>query len=243
MAKAPTRRAPQRRGPVEPRNQSKAAGAPAPTSAAASAPGAGSYYVPSEEMQHSPLADLAPRAAFNLETEAHSLHVDPNSDTSVDGAVAEGAIRETVSEEAELRAKIAEIRQIRRPIGSYSQKLALPERRGYKRHWFNDQAGRVEDAEANGWAFIQDRDGHNLKRCVGTGRDKNALYAYAMELPLVFWQEDMAARHAEASAKMDSVRSKPFMAKPGVAQKSDSQKFYDPNEAGVVQIDTPERRA
>ena len=236
MAKAPITRT--RRAPPEPQNQSRAAGAPAPASAAASAPGAGSYYEPAEHMQYSPLTD--PRAAFNAETEGHSLDVDEH--TSVDGAVGESAIREHISEEAELRAKIAQIRQIRRPIGSYAQKLALPERRGYKRHWFNDQSGRVEDAEANGWAFIKDRDGLNLKRCVGTGRDKNALYGYAMELPLEFWLEDMAARHQEASAKMDSVRSKPFAAKPGVAQKSDSQKFYDPTESGVVQIATPERR-
>jgi hypothetical protein len=138
----------------------------------------------------------------------------------------------TPHEGESLEDAIARIRAIRKPFGgAMQQKLALPERQGYHRHWFNDVAGRIDEASASGWSHIMNpRDGKTLKRAVGSGRDNGVLYAYAMELPNVFWQEEMDARHAKATAQIDAIKTKPFQAKPGQAQASDKGKFYDPTE-------------
>lgn len=135
-----------------------------------------------------------------------------------------------------LRADIERIRKVRKPFGAMTQKLALPNRAGYHRHWFNDEPGRVEDALANGWAHVQTKEGKPLSRVVGRGRDSGALYAFAMELPMIFWQEDMDARHDVATARIDEIRKKPFQAQPGMATRQDAGKFYDPTETGVVKI-------
>ena len=139
-----------------------------------------------------------------------------------------------------LEQAIARIRGFRQPFGALQQKLALPVRIGYHRHWFNDVAGRVDEAKTSGWSHVKNpRDGTPLKRVVGTGRDNGVLYAYAMELPDVFWHEEMDARHQEAKARIDGIKAKPFRAQAGQAQASDQGKFYNPVEdsgAGPLQV-------
>jgi hypothetical protein len=153
------------------------------------------------------------------------------NDRSADVELSEHAAAEPVSDRAALIADIERIRAFRKPLGAYSQKLALQARPGYHRHWFNDVAGRIQEAEANGWAFVTDKAGHPVSRCVGTGRDKGSMYAFAMELPLVFWQEDMDARHEAASQKIAGIKAGPFRAAPGTMKSSDKGKFYDPTES------------
>lgn len=131
---------------------------------------------------------------------------------------------------------IARIRSIRKPFGAFTQKLALPIRSGYHRHWFNDIAGRIEEAESSGWTHIKGRDGKPIRRVVGTGRDNGALYAFAMELPEVFWEEDMAARNDAAASKMDELKKSPFRAPAGSAKASDKGKFYSPKEESPIVI-------
>jgi hypothetical protein len=169
---------------------------------------------------------------------------DATSETAVavdEGVSADVSLTpETVStdDRAQLIEDVARIRQIRKPFGAATQKLAIPQRPGYHRHWFNDEAGRVDEAKASGWSHIKGRDGQPIRRAVGTGRDNGVLRAYAMELPEVFWQEDMAARHAEAQARMDSVKKSPAQAKPGQAKPSDKGKFYSPNDEAPISIIT-----
>lgn len=138
---------------------------------------------------------------------------------------------------------IARIRHVRQPFGVFTQKLALPKRTGYHRHWFNDVAGRIDEAKASGWSHVTNpSDGKPLRRVVGTGRDNGVLYAYAMEIPEVFWQEEMDGRHQAAQARIDAIKKNPFAAKPGQAQASDRGKFYDPGEAsgtGPLQVIGP----
>jgi len=120
----------------------------------------------------------------------------------------------------------------RKEWGEYSQKLALPKRAGYHTHWFNDIAGRLDEALASGWAYrINPRDGKPFHRVVGSGRDGKPLEAYAMDLPLVFWQEEMDARHKVASDRVESIKKRPAAAQPGQAQASDAGKFYSPHDA------------
>lgn len=226
-----------------PINQSRGAGAAAPTSAASTAPMAGAFYSPGEEGAvpiEDVVAENQQRAAFRTEftEEARESSVSLERGGTVDRDVAEHMAKDAIPNPNDLAAEIARIRSIRKPIGAYSQKLALSKRNGYHRHWFNDVAGRVEEAEANGWTHVKDQDGKPICRCVGTGRDRGAMYAYAMEIPEVFWLEDMAARNQAAQDKMESLKKTPFQAKSGQAQASDKGKFYDPTESdsGPLQI-------
>lgn len=228
-------------------NPSRAAGAPTRASAAATEPMSGAHQSPSfydpEEAAVARNPQAAAPAASPLGRAftgtVKDSHVPLEHDGSADVEVLEHMAAEVVDDRAQLAADIARIRQFRKPIGAMSQKLALPVRPGYHRHWFNDVAGRISEAEANGWAFVKGSDNKPLSRCVGTGRDKGAQYAFAMELPLVFWQEDQDAKNRLASDKLSSLKANPFRAEAGAAKPSDKGKFYDPHEesgAGPVQI-------
>lgn len=237
MAKTPAKRTPVRRAPAKPAlNESRAAGRPVAPSAAASEPT--SFYDTSatqrpERRDDAPLErEPQPRAqvehVFTERTREHASQLETHG--SADRDVVEALAEEAVTDPADLAAEIERIRAFRKPLGAYSQKLALPTRSGYHRHWFNDVAGRVVEAENNGWTHIRGTNGKPVSRCVGSGRDKGALYAFAMEIPLIFWQEDQDARNRAAAQKMQSLRSSPFRAAPGTAQPSDKGKFYSPTD-------------
>ena len=131
----------------------------------------------------------------------------------------------------QLAAEIARIREFRKPLGGYNLKLDLPKRRGYHRHWFNDSAGRVDQASANGWTHVKGRDGKPIRRNVGrVGGEGGSSFAYAMEIPLVFYDEDMATKHQIATDRVDAIRQRPAVAKAGDSKKEDAGKFYNPHE-------------
>ncbi len=130
------------------------------------------------------------------------------------------------------------LRQTRKPFGSMAQKLALPARQGYKRHWFNDVGGRVQEYKDAGWTHVLDPQTRQpVKRTVGSGRDNRALMAYAMELPSVLWDEVQQLQFNEASAKMEDVKRSPVRAPAGLAQASDKEKFYSPRDE-IVSVGT-----
>jgi hypothetical protein len=152
---------------------------------------------------------------------------------SVDHALAPDATPQEGETIEQAIARVGEIRaRNRKEWGEFHQKLALPKRAGYHTHWFNDVAGRIDEALASGWSHrMNPRDGKPYHRVVGTGRDDKALEAFAMDLPLIFWQEEMDARHKAASDRVDSVKKRPAAAQPGQAQASDAGKFYSPHDA------------
>lgn len=126
------------------------------------------------------------------------------------------------------RAYIERIKAGRRPLGEYNFKLALPHRRGYKRHWFVDAPGRVDLAQENGWSLIRGKDGKPLRRNAGRGPQAPSQFAFAMEIPLVFWEEDQAYKHKLASDRVDGIRNRPATAAQGQNKPEDNQKFYNP---------------
>lgn len=230
MTRPPVKRTPRAAGPLNP---SRAAGAPAPASAAATQP---FYAAASQAAPASP--PIPPEAQSQLAAAAQQQHAAAVRDQALhtgDGNTADAGLSEHAAVPADpmappSAAEIARLREMRKPLGAYSQKLALPKRPGYHRHWFNDVAGRVDEASASGWSHVLDKDRKPLKRAVGTGRDNGVMYAYAMELPEVFWQEDMDARHEQAAATVASTKANPFKAAPGSAKPSDKGKFYSPSE-------------
>lgn len=135
-----------------------------------------------------------------------------------------------MDERSVYNAEVERIRKTRKPLGAFTQKLAYPERSGYHRHWFNDVPGRIDEAKLSGWAHVDDK-GQPVRRIVGTGRDKGALWAFLLEIPSIFWEEDMAAQFARAKAPVDAIRSSPVQAKAGQSKPQDSEKFYSPRES------------
>jgi hypothetical protein len=229
------------RAAAGPQNQSRGTGPRVPDSAASrSAP----------PLMYDPGDDIIDDGALDAELEEHiarvsqlgdvdfteGLHDEADEfegvDLSADHDITEAAAAEDDGEGPSPE-EIRRIRETRKPLGAMSQKLALPTRRGYHRHWFNNVAGRIQEATAAGWAFVRGTDGKPIKRCVGTGRDRNALWAYAMELPLVFWKEDQNAKHDAAYAVMDGLKNRAFDAEKGAMKRADAGKFYDPTEAGT----------
>jgi hypothetical protein len=175
-------------------------------------------------------------AVFTKETANQAADV--GTAQSVDASLTpSGEPREDETLEQSIERIRALRERTRQEWGAFTQKLALPPRIGYHRHWFNDVAGRIEEAKSAGWAHVKNpRDNTPLKRTVGTGRDSNVLVAYAMELPQIFWQEEMDARNKVASDKVAAIKAKPFSSQPGQAQASDQGKFYSPNETGPIQV-------
>lgn len=224
------------RAPAGPQNESRAAGQAATPSAAARAPMEGAKGGASESGFYRPESDAAEEPAsalempFNEQVRRDHAPLGEHMGTS-DVDVAAHAAAEGAEGDEDLDAAIARIRRFRKPLGAFSQKLALPNRSGYHRHWFNDVAGRIDEARANGWAHVKGTDGKPLARAVGTGRDKGVMYAFAMELPLVFWEEDQQAKHDAAMEVLGSVKRNVAQASPeNRADKSDKGKFYDPTD-------------
>jgi hypothetical protein len=187
-----------------------------------------------------------PPSEPNLELEAAAPLLTPNNTLQMEPGLSADvtlAVPDYDPERPPTAEEIARIRRIRRPMGAFSQKLELPTRPGYFRHWFNDLPGRVDQAKASGWEHVRDRDGQPKKMVVGRSGQSGGQLAYAMELPEIFWREDMIAKNSDAKSRMDALKASPFQAKAGTVDKSDAGKFYTPQEAaehgGPLQISGP----
>jgi len=228
MTRTPVRK-PTAKRPARPKAEPRLPGPPTPASAAATAP-----YVP--PVQPEPDADDSPLAAFARESptrERPAPH--PEDTTHLDEEISADRVVAAASEDGveagqeTLEEAIARIGPNRKPLGTFSQKLAIPKRRGFHTHWFNDEGNRIPEALDAGWAHRL-REGKPIKRAVGQGRDKGVLWAFAMDLPLFFWEQDLAARHAFAESRMDALKTTPAVDGLGQAKKSDEGKFYSPRQ-------------
>lgn len=250
MTRAPVRKPAKAAAPAAPaRSHHKAAeprlpGPPTPASAAATAP-----FVPPVQPQTD---DESPLGRFMRENPAQPLRPSPgehtphDDDTTMldDGVSADQVIAASSEDSVEsgqetLEEAIARIGVNRKPLGSFSQKLAIPKRRGFHTHWFNDEGNRIAEALDAGWAHRL-RDGKPIKRAVGRGRDTGVLWAFAMDLPLFFWEQDLAARHAFAESRMAALKASPAIDGAGTAQRSDEGKFYSPRKAHI-EVDERQR--
>lgn len=174
-------------------------------------------------------AQEIPREAFVAPTRESSDDLGPA--LSADRAVVDAApFDPNHTDPAALQAEIARIRAIRKPLGAYNLKLDLPKRRGYHRHWFLDAAGRVDQAAENGWTHVAGKDGKPIRRNAGRGAQAGQQFAFAMEIPEVFWMEDQAFKHKIAQERVDAIRERPAVAKAGQSKAEDRGKFYNPHE-------------
>jgi hypothetical protein len=123
---------------------------------------------------------------------------------------------------------------VRKPFGSFDQKLNYPEREGFKRHWFNDEPGRIIRARDAGYEQVHDEDGRPVSTVVGIGRGGQALVAFLMELPIELFHEDMAAQEMVVHGLLTQI-GKGEHAKPGG---TDGNLRYAGSERGQIKIET-----
>ncbi len=182
---------------------------------------------------HAVKEEQAQARVFNALAEEHSAKDSPFTETGPMVSVPVEPVELGMTERDRYHADVERVRKLRKPrsaFGSLQQKLALDKRPGYHRHWFNDTPGRIDEAKASGWTHVQDSDGRPTKRIVGQGRDRGGLLAYAMELPEVFWEEDMAHQAELAKRPLDAIKGNPVSARPGQSKQEDNSKFYSPRE-------------
>lgn len=210
------------------------------------------FYAPGEaaasEAAQKPAETKGKKAVAGAAVDAESRSALPHLETvrvdaQDDHMTADAGLTTSADNRGSLQADITRIRAQRKPFGAFTQKLAYPARPGYHRHWFSDEPGRVDEAVSNGWAHVNDKEGKPVKRVVGRGRDSGAMFGFLMELPKVFWDEDMASKHDAAQARIDEIKKNPFRAKPGQAQKSDADKFYSAKDEPVRMTQSSVRSA
>ncbi len=127
------------------------------------------------------------------------------------------AVKDTVRTETD-RPK----RSKRVPVGIPRQKLSVShEIPGYRLYWFNDVPGRISEAEAGGYTFVDEKEialndfvtlgnadlGTKVKRLVGKNEDGSALYAYLMKIELDLFEEDQKEIQARVDATDASIRA------------------------------------
>lgn len=83
---------------------------------------------------------------------------------------------------------------VRKPFGTWDQKLSYPSREGFHRHWFNDEPGRIIRARDAGYEQVHDPNGRPVSTVVGIGRGGQPLVAFLMEIPEEYFREDMLAQ-------------------------------------------------
>ncbi len=112
--------------------------------------------------------------------------------------------------------KLEKRRRERKPFGSSLQKLAYAPREGYYRRWFNDIPGRVQKAKDAGFEHVNDPlTGKPESRVVGVQEGGAALYAYLMETPQEWHDEDMADEQKKVDDMERSIKEGRVNIKPG----------------------------
>ncbi len=130
-------------------------------------------------------------------------------------------------------------RRTRKPFGSQEQKLSWPEREGFHRHWFNDEPGRLIRANEAGYEHVHDpATGKNVCTVVGIARGGGPLTAYLMEIPLQWYQEDMAAQDSVVHERLGQIAGGDFERPTG----RDGSLRYAGSTRGPISIETGGRR-
>lgn len=95
----------------------------------------------------------------------------------------------------------------RKPFGDQEQTLSYPERPGYRRYWANDRAGRIARFKEAGYDHVRDPEsGEPVTRITDVidGRGRNS---YLMEIPLEWYQEDMAKNAEALERRLSMIKS------------------------------------
>lgn len=101
--------------------------------------------------------------------------------------------------------KERKVEKKRIPMSAPRQKMQVPDMQGFHLHWFNDDGGRVEQAEAGGYEFVYDKEvslnrvgatpansdlGSKVSMVVGTTQHGQPMRAYLMKIKQEWFNED-----------------------------------------------------
>lgn len=98
-------------------------------------------------------------------------------------------------------------------LGTDEKKLDRPEytRDGYQRRWINDVGERPYLAYQNDYDYVE-RDGQKLKKRVGSKQNGDDLYAFLMEKPSDWYQEDQKKK-LDRDSRAQALKNKATIAK------------------------------
>jgi hypothetical protein len=92
-------------------------------------------------------------------------------------------------------------------FGANAQRLAFPNRPGFRRYWVNDDPGRVAMAKKGGYAHVMDPEQPGVPMALVTDKtQQGGRRSYLMEIPMEWYQEDMAAAQAERDKAMSDIK-------------------------------------
>ena len=101
---------------------------------------------------------------------------------------------------------------VRQPFGAQRLKLSYPKRPGFRRYWFNEVGDRLAVMEKGGYRFVKDANGKPVVRTVDrqTGQQ-----SYLMEIPEIWFAQDMAAIQALVDETDEAIRGGNVQRSPG----------------------------
>jgi len=138
----------------------------------------------------------------------------------INRAVASGADMDTVT--VVRKDSDRSVRKERIPFGVPVQKLQGVSVEGYRLRWINDYPGRIAQAQAGGWEFVESDEvsisavgalgfqnenlGSKVARIIGKNHDGSPLFAYLMKLPEEFAKENEKIIQGYADRIDDEIR-------------------------------------
>lgn len=152
-----------------------------------------------------------------------------------------GSEKRTSEEASDAVARAARTERV--PLGVPRTKLSAPKRHGYQRRWVNDDGkGRLQNAKAGGYTFVEDPDlrvgeddgasksDSRVSRIVGRRDDGKPLRAFLMEIPSELFKQDQASKQA-ALDEMDRAIRK------GRVRSDGEEHRYVPEQGRAIKID------
>jgi len=132
-------------------------------------------------------------------------------------------VKETQATEKNKRDTAARLRaenkeRIKKTGTLTNQKLFAPSRNNFHRRWVNDEGARVASMENNGYTHVElsnadirltsaSNIGGKIGRLVGTQQDGSPLFAYLMEIPIEFHNQDRQGNLDKIAEKEKGLRN------------------------------------
>lgn len=119
--------------------------------------------------------------------------------------IGSGSERGRVPDDPLFRRTGAPMRE-RVPFGNQEQTLAFIARPGYRPYWFSDVPGRISRAKRAGYSHVMDPDTSEPLSRITDRADGRGRASYLMEIPIQWYQEDMARQAAALGLRLDDIR-------------------------------------
>lgn len=104
-------------------------------------------------------------------------------------------------------------RRRRASVGGHALRLDAPQKEGWTRRWFNDDANRIADAGELGYSHVSDTGikssgpGSVVSRLVGTKANGEPKSAFLMETPNELYAEGLAEKEAHNRQIDDAIKA------------------------------------